>query len=314
MTARPPPTVLALGGNALIRPGEQGSPAEQAVRVQEVAPALVDLALREPLVLTHGNGPQVGRLLLRSDLLREQVPPTTLDLAVAATQGEIGWMLMLALQDELRQRGSNLPVVGLLTRVQVDLADPDFQSPSKFVGAFYDEATALDLAATYGWRVRPDGDRGWRRVVPSPAPLAIPEAASIRQLSDQGALVIACGGGGVPFVDLGDRRAAVEAVVDKDLASALLACQLRARRLVILTGVDKVWRDFGKPGAHPIERIGREPMGALLREGQFPPGSMGPKIEAALRFLDQGGEEVLITSPEALPLALEGREGTRIHA
>lgn len=315
MTRSPSPvTVLALGGNALIRPGEEGSVAEQATRVFEVARSLATLVRQGPLVITHGNGPQVGRHLLRSDLLRERVPPTSLELAVAATQGEIGWMIQQALEDRLRAEGDSRPVLALLTRVVVSAEDPAFLVPTKFVGAFYDEETALDLASQYGWRVRADGDRGWRRVVPSPAPLHIPEAPTIASLSASGAVVIACGGGGIPIVDLGDRQAGVEAVVDKDLASALLARQIRAKRLIVLTGVDRVWQGFGTKRARALDRIDAASLGQLLADGEFPAGSMGPKIQSALEFLAAGGEEVLITSPEALDAALRGEDGTWIHA
>ncbi|MCK6507623.1 carbamate kinase [Myxococcota bacterium] len=309
-----PPVVVALGGNALIRPGEEGTAAEQAARVAEVAGPLADLAAAGPLVITHGNGPQVGRHLLRSDLLRDRVPPTTLELAVAATQAEIGWMIQQAVDDELRRRGQPRPVVTLVTRVRVDPADPAFLDPTKYVGRFYDEGQAKALAAELGWRVRRDGDRGWRRVVSSPQPQEVLEAEVVRTLTGSGAVVIACGGGGVPVVDLGDRLAGVEAVIDKDLASALLATQLGAGRLIVLTAVDRVWQGFGTPQGRPLETVAAATLRALLAAGEFPAGSMGPKIEAALGFLDRGGQEVLITSPEALHAAIQGKDGTHVHA
>ncbi|MCB9777982.1 MAG: carbamate kinase [Alphaproteobacteria bacterium] len=311
-TAAPPPVVVALGGNALIRPGEQGTPGEQAARIAEVAETLVALAGPGGLVLTHGNGPQVGRHLLRSDLVRDQVPPTSLELAVAATQGEIGWMVVQALEHVLRRQGDARTVVALMTRTRVALDDPAFQDPRKFVGRFYTEAQAMDLVADLGWRVRQDGDRGWRRVVPSPRPLEILEAPTIASLAATGALVVGCGGGGVPVVDVHGHRAGAEAVVDKDLATALLAGQLGARRMVVLTGVDTIWKGFGTPAAAPLHDTDAPQLQALLDAGEFPAGSMGPKVEAALAFLAAGGEEVLVTSPEALPDALAGRTGTRI--
>ena len=309
-----PPVVVALGGNALIRPGEEGTAAEQAARVAEVAGPLADLAMQGPLVVTHGNGPQVGRHLLRSDLLRDRVPPTTLELAVAATQAEIGWMIQQAVDDELRRRGQPRPVVALVTRVRVDAADPAFLDPTKYVGRFYDEGQAKALAAELGWRVRRDGDRGWRRVVASPQPQEVLEAEVVRMLTTHGAVVIACGGGGVPVVDLGDRLAGVEAVIDKDLASALLATQLGTQRLIVLTAVDRVWQGFGTPQGRPLERVSALDLRQLLARGEFPAGSMGPKIEASLGFLDRGGQEVLITSPEALQAAIHGQDGTHVHA
>lgn len=296
----------------MIRPGEIGTAAEQAERVCEVAAPLADLAEQGPLVITHGNGPQVGRHLLRSDLLVDTVPPTTLELAVAATQGELGWLIQQAVDDELRRRSHRRPVAALVTRVRVAADDPAFMEPSKFVGRFYDEETAVRQAAALGWRVRKDGDRGWRRVVASPEPIEVLEAGLVASLCALGAVVIACGGGGVPVVDLGDRLAGVEAVIDKDRASALLATQLGARRLVILTAVDQVWCGFGTPRAHAVDRVSVAQLSAWLQAGEFPAGSMGPKIEAAIGFLERGGEEVLITSPEALPAALSGRHGTLV--
>ncbi len=300
--------VIALGGNALIRPGERGTPAEQLARVRDVARGLRALAADTELVLTHGNGPQVGRVLLRSDLCAGEVPGVPLDLAVASTQGSIGLMLQQAVAEALGR-----PAVTVLTQTVVDRDDPDFADPSKYVGRFYTEAEARRRALELGWQVKEDPGRGWRRVVPSPQPRAIVELPAIRALLAAGVVVIAAGGGGVPVVALHGTLAGVEAVVDKDRASALLAAQLGAPRLVILTGVDEVMVDFGGPGQRALTAAGRQELAAHLAAGQFPPGSMGPKIEAALSFLDGGGREVLITSPERLPEALAGRRGTRVR-
>ena len=305
--------VVALGGNALIRPGEEGTAAQQQERVAEVAAPLARLAAQAAMVLTHGNGPQVGRHLLRSDLLLDRVPPTTLELAVAATQGELGFTIAHAVEEALRNQDAARAVVALVTRVRVDPQDPAFRAPSKFVGAFYDAVTAHTHAAALGWRVRPDGDRGWRRVVPSPQPLEVLEAPVIRDLLARGVVVVACGGGGVPVVDVAGHRVGAEAVIDKDRATALLATQLGARRLVILTGVDQVWVGFGRPDGRPLAVVQASELAALRDQGEFPAGSMGPKVEATLRFLAGGGQEVLITSPEGLTGALHGRGGTWVR-
>lgn len=306
---QPRRTVLALGGNALIRPGEEGTPAEQAARAREVASQLASFPMGAELVVTHGNGPQVGRILLRSDLTADQLPEVPLDLAVAATQGQIGVMLQHALAAALHR-----PTCTVCTTVVVDAEDPDFLEPTKFVGRFYTEADAFERAAELGWRVREDAGRGWRRVVPSPRPISIVELSSIRVLLAAGCVVVACGGGGVPAVRMHNRLVPVEAVVDKDRASALLAQELGAERLIILTGVDEVMVDFGTPNARPLRDVGVEELRRHLNDGQFPAGSMGPKVEAALTFLDAGpGAEVLITSPEAFGEALLGRRGTRVR-
>jgi len=304
--------VVALGGNALIRPGEPGTVPEQYVRVREVAAALSALIAGNPetrIVVSHGNGPQVGRVLLRSDLCADTVPEVPLDAAVAATQGGIGIMLQRALSAALKR-----PVVTLLTQTLVDGADPDFMAPSKYIGRFYTQAEARKKATALGWRIKEDKGRGWRRVVPSPVPLSIIEVPAIRALLDAEVMVIAGGGGGVPVVDIGGELVGVEAVVDKDRVSALLANLLGAERLVILTGVDEVMVDFATPKQRSLRAVSATTVQRFLDEGQFPAGSMGPKIEAALSFLTAGGREVLITSPERLPEALDGICGTRITA
>jgi len=300
--------VIALGGNALIRPGEEGTVAEQYARLRELGGALRALPADQPLVLTHGNGPQVGRVLLRSDMCAGSVPTLPVDLAVASTQGTIGAMLA-----QLIGETTGRPAAALITHTLVDPRDPAFADPRKFVGRFYSEEEAQLRAAEMGWQVREDPGRGWRRVLPSPTPEAVLELEAIRALLAAQIAVVAGGGGGVPVIQMGQRLAGVEAVVDKDHASALLAAQLDARRLFILTGVDEVMVDFGRPTQRPL----REVSVAALREhamaGQFPAGSMGPKIEAALNFLAGGGEEVLITSPERLADALAGERGTWIQ-
>lgn len=305
------PVVVALGGNALSRAGDRGTVAEQAARAAEVASILALLPAPQGLILTHGNGPQVGVHMLRSDLLRDQIPPTRLDLAVAATQGEIGWTLARAIRGALASLGDPRQVATLLTSVVVDERDPAFQDPRKFVGAFYTHEEAERVARELGWRVRQDSVRGWRRVVPSPVPREVIEAPIVADLARQGLVVIAGGGGGVPVLRRGGQLIGVEAVVDKDLTAALLARAVRASRLIVLTSVDQVWLSYGTPSARPLGDVRADELRGYLAEGHFPPGSMGPKIEAALEFLDEGGHDVLITSPEAIGA---GAAVTRITA
>lgn len=301
--------VVALGGNALIQPGETGTIAQQLACARQVARVLSALPSDTELVVTHGNGPQVGRILLRSDMCADEVPPVPLDIAVAATQGQIGLLLQQALYSYLKR-----PVSGLLTRILVDARDPDFQDPSKYVGRFYLEVEAKLRAQTLGWQVKEDPGRGWRRVVPSPKPLEILDLDAARILLEAGHVVLACGGGGVPMIDIHEERVTVEAVIDKDRASALLAATLGAPLLVILTGVDEVMVDFATPRARALGQVNAAELRTHQNAGQFPAGSMGPKIEAALDYLQRGGQEVLITSPDCFADALAGKRGTRVTA
>lgn len=301
--------VVALGGNALIQPGETGTIDQQLACARQVARTLSALPSDTELVVTHGNGPQVGRILLRSDMCVDEVPPVPLDIAVAATQGQIGLLLQQALQGALSR-----PISALLTRVLVSAQDPDFMNPSKYVGRFYLEDEAKLRAQTLGWQVKEDPGRGWRRVVPSPKPIEILDLEAAGLLLQAGHVVLTCGGGGVPMIDIHGERVTIEAVIDKDRASALLAATLQAPTLVILTGVDEVMVDFAKPTARALSRISVDTLRAHQAEGQFPAGSMGPKIEAAIDFLERGGQEVLITSPERFAEAMAGKRGTRVHA
>lgn len=301
--------VVALGGNALIKPGETGTTAQQLSCAHQVARVLSALPADTELVVTHGNGPQVGRILLRSDLCANEVPPVPLDVAVAATQGQIGLMLQQALCSTLGRA-----VSAVLTRVLVSAEDPDFQDPTKFVGRFYLEDEAKLRAQTLGWQVKEDPGRGWRRVVPSPKPIEILDLEAARILLEAGHVVLACGGGGVPMIDIHGERVTVEAVIDKDRASALLAAHLCAPILVILTGVDEVMLNFATPQVRALSHVTAAELRTYQAAGQFPPGSMGPKIEAALDFLKRGGQEVLITSPESFADAMAGKRGTRVRA
>ncbi|MFT5585077.1 MAG: carbamate kinase [Cognaticolwellia sp.] len=301
--------VVALGGNALIQPGETGTIAQQLSCARQVARVLSALPADTELVVTHGNGPQVGRILLRSDMCADEVPTVPLDVAVAATQGQIGLLLQQALYSQLRR-----PISAVLTRVLVRSDDPDFQDPTKYVGRFYLEDEAKLRAQTLGWQVKEDPGRGWRRVVPSPKPIEILDLDAAKILLEAGHVVVSCGGGGVPMIEIHGERVTVEAVIDKDRASALLAASLGAPTLVILTGVDEVMVDFATPQARALSHITAAELRTYQDAGQFPAGSMGPKIEAALDFLKRGGQEVLITSPENFANAMAGKRGTRVRA
>lgn len=306
---QPQRTVLTVGGNALIRPGEEGSIQEQWQRALTLALIISELPEDEQLVLTHGNGPQVGRILLRSDLCSAEVPEVPIDVAVAGTQGQMGMMLQQAIESIAKR-----PTITILTQVLVDASDPEFQKPQKFIGRFYSKEEAETKSANFGWMVKEDPGRGWRRVVASPQPHEILEKDAIHTLLRQGFTVIACGGGGVPVIRHGEHLVGVEAVVDKDRSSALLAHLVKANRLVCLTGVDEVMVDFGTDQARPIHQASLLDMEAHLKDGQFPEGSMAPKIRSALQFLRVGGDEVIITSPEKLGDALQGNAGTHIYA
>jgi carbamate kinase len=299
-------TVVALGGNALLRAEDKGTAAEQLSRLREAVEALEPL-LDAPLVIAHGNGPQVGNELLRQERAAGEVPPLPLYLAVAQTQAEIGALIAAA----LRERTAT-PVACVLTHVVVDREDPAFAEPAKPIGPFYDRETAQTLIDERGWTLVEEDGRGWRRTVPSPAPLEIVELAAIRALLAAGTIVVACGGGGIPVV----RRpsgalAGVDAVIDKDRASALLAPALEASRLVILTDVDAVLHRFGTPEAQPIGEL--EAAAATALAGQLPAGSMRPKLEAAAAFVTATGGEALVTSAHVLGRALAGAAGTWIR-
>jgi len=297
--------VVALGGNALMRPGERGTAAEQRANLREVCEALRPLLGEPELVITHGNGPQVGNELLRHERAADEAPPLPLYLAVAQTQAEIGALL----ESELAPVAER-PVACVLTHVVVAQDDPAFASPTKPVGPFYDEARAKELERDRGWQVVHDAGRGWRRVVPSPEPLEIVELEAIRALLATGTIAIACGGGGIPVARRDGRLPGVDAVIDKDRASSLLARALGADRLVILTEVPAVYRGFGSGQQEELRNLSVDQAEALAAE--LEPGSMRPKVEASAAFVRATGHEALITSPAALGEALEGEAGTLI--
>jgi carbamate kinase len=303
--------VVALGGNALTQAGQSGSCDEMMANAAAMATAVNDvLEAGWRVVIVHGNGPQVGNLALQQEAT-SAVPAQPLALVGAMTQGMLGSLIARAI-DLLRGRGT---AAALVTHVTVDPADPAFGTPSKPIGPFYGSAEAERLARRDGWVVQPDSGRGYRRVVASPQPVGVIEIEAMRALVAAGHLVIAGGGGGIPVL-AGDPGRTVDAVIDKDRAACLIARQLGAQALLLVTAVDQVMIDFGRPTQSGLGTIAAGEVARYLAEGQFPPGSMGPKIEAALRFLDEGGEFAVITSPALLAATLAGRgvaAGTRIE-
>jgi carbamate kinase len=305
--------LIAVGGNSLIRAGEKGTIAQQLANTRRTAVAIAGL-IRDGyhLVVTHGNGPQVGAALLRSERASDQVYSHPLDVCDASTQGEIGYLLQQSLTNELSAAGLQVPVVTVLTQVVVSRDDPAMRHPTKPIGPFYSRADAEERRRLFGWQIVEDAARGYRRVVPSPEPIHIVELDVIRLLLDQGVLVIAVGGGGIPVVRSNGTLEGIEAVIDKDRASALLASELGVDVFVISTDADSVYLDYKRPTQRPLRRLSAQELEAHYRAGQFPPGNMGPKVESALRFLRNGGKEVVITSYEHLCEAVEGEAGTHI--
>ncbi len=306
--------VVALGGNAIQRPGQRGTVKEQIANIHGSLDGIVRaLAAGWSVVLTHGNGPQVGQMLLMVEAARGQVPELPLGICVADTEGALGYLIQQALVNRLRRERRPLAVVTVITQVVVDERDPAFTRPTKPVGPFLGRDEGERFSRERGWTVAEDAGRGFRRLVPSPRPLAIVERDTIRRLLEAEVIVIAAGGGGVPVVEAADGSLrGVDAVIDKDLASAVLARSIGAERLVMLTGEPHVFLDYGEPTQRPVPTLSAGEARRHLDGGQFPAGSMGPKIEAALEFLAGGGGEVLITSIEGFTDALDGKTGTRI--
>jgi carbamate kinase len=307
--------VVALGGNAILRHHEVGTAEGQLANVRRTSQQIARI-IREgyPVVVTHGNGPQVGDILLRNEMAKDTLPPMPLDICGAESQGMIGYMLQQSLNETLRAAGLDYPVVTVLTQTVVDIDDPAFENPTKPIGPFYTEAQAQDLAEKKGWKMVYIQGKGYRRVVPSPRPVALVEGEVITRLVRDGMVVIAAGGGGIPVVanPRGPLRG-VEGVVDKDYTAALLAGLIGADDLLILTDVECVFLNYGGPEQQPIREMTVAEAKQHLAETHFPPGSMGPKIEAAIRFLEAGGRRVVITSLDSACDALAGRVGTWIH-
>ena len=305
--------LVALGGNAILKYKEEGTAEEQLRNVRTSCRTLARLIKEDyHIAITHGNGPQVGDILLRNEMAKEALPPMPLDFCGAESQGMIGYMLQQCLMNELRQVGAERPVMTVLTQTLVARDDPAFDRPSKPIGPFYSEAEAESLRKKKGWTVVEAPGRGFRRVVPSPRPISILEGRSIKDLFENGYVVIACGGGGIPVIERDGEINGVEAVVDKDHSAAMLANLIGACSMLILTDVDEVYLDYGKPGQRAITTMTVPQAEKWMSQGQFQEGSMGPKIESAIDFVRNGGKKTVITSMEKAMDALAGKAGTTI--
>ncbi|MDH3299626.1 MAG: carbamate kinase [Acidimicrobiia bacterium] len=311
----PAPSVLAIGGHSLLNPQLPPTVANQFAVTREAVKPIADLIQRgDHLILTHGNGPQVGFMQLRSELAGDTLPEVPLDSLVADTQGAMGYMIESALRAELRHRGDQSHVVTIVTEVEVDPDDPAFHSPSKPIGRFYHPAEAEALAGKHGWQLMEDPKRGVRRVVPSPRPLEIVQLPVIEHLCRLGITVVCCGGGGIPVSKAADGQIiGHEAVIDKDIVSMLLAVHLGSPLLIITTSVDYVYRDFYAEIPQPLPELTWAEARSLATDGHFPAGSMGPKIEAATGYLAAIDGEAIICRPEHLVDAVDGRAGTHIR-
>jgi carbamate kinase len=316
MKEKPGLAVVAIGGNALIRDRKHESIVDQYEMVCALAEDIAGMIEAGwKVVVTHGNGPQVGFILRRSELSIAEVPPVPMDYAGADIQGAVGYMFLKALRNAFRRRRIRREPACVVTQTLVDRNDPAFANPTKPIGSHMEEARAKQLAAKYHWTVREDAGRGWRRVVASPRPRAILETQIIKTLAGQGYVVVACGGGGIPVIEEenGELRG-VEAVIDKDLASSLLARSMEADILVLPTGVEKVALDFNQPTQRWLDRMTLAEARQHQADDQFDPGSMGPKITALVDFVGGGGRMGLITNPPNLSRALRGETGTRLVA
>jgi len=306
--------VVAFGGNALLRPEDRGTQEEQIARAKQAARWLAEIVRHGyKLIVVHGNGPQVGNILIQNEEASTKIPPQSLDVCVAQTEGSIGFVLQQAIRNRLESIGIGGEVATILTEVEVDVNDPAFKRPTKPIGPFFTRYRAEALERDLGWTMREDAGRGWRHVVPSPRPLRILNINTIARMLDSASVVIAAGGGGVPVVKGRDGQwRGIEAVIDKDYASALVAAKLDVDLFIILTGVPRVAIDFGKPTQTFVDRMTIAEAEKHMAEGQFPAGSMGPKIDAAIQFVRATQKPVLITDVDVLREALEGKDGTTI--
>lgn len=314
-SARRPLVVVAIGGNATYPPDIKGTAEEQFAIIERSCAHLVEIVEAGwRLVVTHGNGPVVGNILFRMARTATELQPMPMDVCVSHSQGGIGYMIQQSLVNALRLRGHAHPVATVVTQVEVDPADPAFGRPTKPVGKYFVRADAENIERDTGWKFVDEGGRGWRRVVASPEPRKIVELDVVRRLVDEHVIPIVCGGGGIPVVRRKDGGwTGVAAVIDKDMTSALLAGKLGADALIILTGVDKVALDFGKPNQKSLDRMNVDDAKRYLAEGHFPEGNMGPKVRAALRYIAEGGKAAVITSLEHGRDALDGKAGTLVE-
>jgi carbamate kinase len=307
--------IIAIGGNALIKEGEDGNIYQQFTNARDTCAKLIKVVeMGYDIIITHGNGPQVGDTIRRHENARKIIPPYPLGMCVSETVGSMGYMLQQTMQNTVKKsKAVRKDVVTIITQVVVDEQDPSFQNPTKPIGQFFSKEDIGEIAKAEKWNVVEDSGRGWRRVVPSPRPIRIVEKDTIQHLLEKGKIVIACGGGGIPVIQLEDGTLdGVEAVIDKDYASSKLAQQLDLDELIILTAVDKVSVNFGKPDQKDLDTMSVAEAGKHLENGQFPPGSMGPKIRAAIEFIENGGRRAIIASHENLVEAMAGKAGTRI--
>ncbi len=305
--------VVAIGGNSITKAGQRGTIPEQYANARETASHIAVMIEKGwDVVITHGNGPQVGNILLRAELASTVLPNLPLDTCGADSQGGMGYMIQQMLGSELQKKGIKRDVVTVVTQVVVDADDPAFSHPAKPIGPFYTREQAEKRQKDDGWDVVEDANRGWRRVVASPIPVRVVEAASIQALLSAGSLVIAVGGGGIPVIEVTDGLKGVEAVIDKDHASRLLGNDIGADMLLISTDIEQVALNFGKDDEVRLDRMTVDEAKRYHAEGHFAPGSMGPKVIAGIDFIEGGGREVLITNPESIGRALDGETGTRI--
>ena len=308
--------LIAFGGNAILPSNQRGLQKEQMNNAQKAARLMVHVVKKGyDLIIVHGNGPQVGNLLIQMEEAVTKIPPFTLEVCDAMTEGSMGFMLEKAIINELRKNSVDKDVATLVTQVVVDREDPAFENPTKPVGPFYTKYRAQMLAREKKWQITEDSGRGYRKVVPSPKPIDVVPKRIIGDLVHSGKIVIASGGGGIPVIINGRGLfEGVEAVIDKDYAASLIAREVKVDLFIILTDVDRVYLNFGKPDEEPISVMTIEQAEDYLSQGQFPPGSMGPKIRAAIEFIKGGGKETLITSANQLKAALIDRSGTKIRA
>jgi carbamate kinase len=313
---RPKIALVAFGGNAMLPETQRGLQSEQMRNAARAAELMVHIVQKGyELIIVHGNGPQVGNLLIQMEEAANKIPPYSLDVCDAMTEGSMGFMLERALVNELRRRSIDKEVASLVSQVVVDKDDPAFAKPTKPVGPFYQKFRAQELVREKKWTMVEDAGRGYRKVVPSPKPIDVVNNRIIRELVEAGRIVIAAGGGGIPVVlNANGLFEGVEAVIDKDYAASLLAREVKVDLFIILTAIERVFIDFGKPDQREAPVLTVDEARRHLADGQFPPGSMGPKIRAAVEYIEAGGREVLITKDTHLKAALINRSGTRIVA